>query len=375
MALLKSIFCLQGADTRIRFLVINFICYITFLISDTLFANQIYLNTFILLSLVTVIALTSLRRLNDVQFKKNWCGAPSISFLIAGVIIISTADNSAQWLLLVPFILSLPFMAYPSQTENTYILGYCGPVNLSEFDAANVNKQRHNQRIEPVIITDLQNQGTPITNNNAGQQQAHNTYTSLSSNRITPPTLVKKSNVSDIGVFISLKSFCHKNSTRILIVISLLFILTITSSFILSSFQRNEQPRENNTKPDVTLVRTARVAFPDNFSLLLSRHRGLIINWQADSDDDKKIWDLETAQGNKNCQDIVFNNGIKIRTTSVLVEDTEQYFANFSPLDTHNLLQEIAFRDDFMLCGYKFSLKGSQAILGKHIEYAKMVTY
>jgi hypothetical protein len=122
-------------------------------------------------------------------------------------------------------------------------------------------------------------------------------------------------------------------------------------------------------------MRTDRVSFPDNFSLLLSQHHGLIINWQADSSDNEKIWELQNAQGDKSCKEITFNNGKKTRTTDVVAENREQYFANFSPLDTESLLQEIAFRDYFTLCGYKFSLKGSQAILGKHIEYARMVAY
>jgi hypothetical protein len=50
-------------------------------------------------------------------------------------------------------------------------------------------------------------------------------------------------------------------------------------------------------------------------------------------------------------------------------------FADFSPLDTQQLIQLIAFKRSFNLCDYDFSLKGSQAALGKHHAYAPYVEY
>jgi hypothetical protein len=182
-------------------------------------------------------------------------------------------------------------------------------------------------------------------------------------------------NEQDIGVLIRLKLLSNKSIKLTLIILSLLIILTFTVSYLISSISNNYEEIEPTTKPKIEIMRTDRVSFPDNFSLLLSQHHGLIINWQADSSDNEKIWELQNAQGDKSCKEVTFNNGKKIRTTDVVAEDREQYFANFSPLDTESLLQEIAFRGYFTLCGYKFSLKGSQAILGKHIEYARMVAY
>jgi hypothetical protein len=373
--LLKSIFCYPGFDNRLRFLVIIFSCHLIILASNSVLAQFVYSNIFILLCLALVIVLTTCRRLNDAQLKRIWSVGPASLFVIIGLITIITNDSNTNWLLILPIILSLLLMTYPNKAKTDYILGYSGPIDLSEFDYTRVNKQKRNQRIEPIIITDLQNPNTPIINANLNKQKLQSSETVLSNSLINSTTSKYDNNEQDIGVLIRLKLLSNKSIKLTLIILSLLIILTFTVSYLISSISNNYEEIEPTTKPKIEIMRTDRVSFPDNFSLLLSQHHGLIINWQADSSDNEKIWELQNAQGDKSCKEVTFNNGKKIRTTDVVAEDREQYFANFSPLDTESLLQEIAFRGYFTLCGYKFSLKGSQAILGKHIEYARMVAY
>ena len=375
MQLLKSLFCFQGSDNRSRFLVINIATYILFLISNSAFSNQLFFNILILLCLVSVITLSSLRRLNDAQLNKSWCAGPSLSFLITCLIIAFTTHDSANWLLLAPIVLSALLLTYPSKLARTYILGYFGPVDLSEFEQGKFNQQRHNQRIEPTLLTGLQNQESLATNAYLPEQTFSNEDSSISSNFNGEASIKQSKNEQDIGETIRLKLLSSKNAKLTLIAVSSLILLTVIISFIVSAFKDNIELEDPTTKSTALITRTAKISFPDNFSLLLSLHQGLIINWQADSTTDSQIWSLNTAQGDTSCQEVVFNNGKKFRTTSVMAESGEQYFANFSPLDTQNLLQEIAFRGNFKLCGYQFSLKGSQAILGKHPEYADKVNY
>ncbi|MCW9017762.1 MAG: hypothetical protein OQJ89_12400, partial [Kangiellaceae bacterium] len=47
------------------------------------------------------------------------------------------------------------------------------------------------------------------------------------------------------------------------------------------------------------------------------------------------------------------------------------YYADFSPVDTKALIEAIAKRDRFKLCGYEFSLKGTQAKLMVKKKYAE----
>ena len=113
--------------------------------------------------------------------------------------------------------------------------------------------------------------------------------------------------------------------------------------------------------------------------MYLSQHRGISINWQADEVSDTVLWSQLTAQGDESCKVISFNKGEPIRTLSVQVVNSNgtniNYFADFSPLDSKALIQALAFRGNFTLCGYDFSLKGSQEALGKNEQYAQWVDY
>jgi hypothetical protein len=119
---------------------------------------------------------------------------------------------------------------------------------------------------------------------------------------------------------------------------------------------------------------------PDAFSLYLSPYKGLIISWQADEVNNGTLWSQVDVQGDKSCNNIAFsprksNKQNTFRTLNVTVEETTNYYASFSPLDTKELIQSLAFRGKFSLCGYSFSLKGSQSALGKNKHYAEWVDY
>lgn len=117
------------------------------------------------------------------------------------------------------------------------------------------------------------------------------------------------------------------------------------------------------------------ITLPDNFSLMVSPYNGLIISWQADNAENKALWNIADVQGDDSCQSIIFNKGEAIRSLTVTVENSNLYSAHFSPLDTKALVKNIAFKGSFSLCGYDFSLKGSQAVLGKTEFYANLIEY
>ena len=112
------------------------------------------------------------------------------------------------------------------------------------------------------------------------------------------------------------------------------------------------------------------LAMPDNFNLYLSTFQGIIIHWQADQVESGELWSQATATGDESCQAIKFNKGSSLRPLNVLVENGSDYYASFSPMDSKELVRALAFRGKFSLCGYSFSLKGSQAALGKNNNYA-----
>ena len=375
MQLFKSLFCVNGFDNRSRFLMISIATYIIFFIIHAIFSNHQIFTITLLFVLVTINIFTALKRLNDALLNRKWCLGAGLSFLITGLIIIFTGHNSVNWLLLLPFSVSAILLTYPSKSDRSYILGYSGPVDLSEFDKIKTTQRRQSIRIEPTLAANqpIQSANSEVyTTDRAFEVESNEAYRHASDTNSRART---STNERDIGETIRLKLFSGKNAKLTLVILATVILSAILISFVISLLNNEEQQSAPVIQPVVKAVRTSQVTFPDNFSLWLSQHKGLIVNWQADTTSKEQLWDLSTAEGENSCQEIAFNNGNTIRTTEVLVENKENYFASFSPLDTEKLLQEIAFRGNFTLCGYKFSLKGSQAILGKHADYASMISY
>lgn len=372
MQLFKSLFCFNGFDNRSRFIAISIATYTIFIITNALLSSYLFITIIVLIGLVAINALTSLRRLNDAQLNKNWSVGPSLSFVVASLPMILTGHNSADWFLLIPLIISSLLLTYPSKNSRSYILGYSGPVDLSDFDHNKESKQRHSQRIEPTILSD---DFEPSNKYLAGKRDYPSNNSDIYDTNLEENLKPEYSKEVDIGESIRLKLLSGQNVKLTILILSVLILSTIFVSFFISSFNSEEIRPIPADDSGIKVQRMSQISFPDNFSLWLSQHKGLIINWQADKSKKSQIWNIITAIGEKNCQVITFNNGDKIRTTTVAIENSDEYFASFSPLDTQNLLQAIAFKGSFKLCGYEFSLKGSQAILGKHTDYAEMVSY
>eukprot|EP00487_Bulimina_marginata_P010793 TRINITY_DN5958_c0_g1_i2.p1 TRINITY_DN5958_c0_g1~~TRINITY_DN5958_c0_g1_i2.p1 ORF type:complete len:104 (+),score=9.87 TRINITY_DN5958_c0_g1_i2:133-444(+) len=99
------------------------------------------------------------------------------------------------------------------------------------------------------------------------------------------------------------------------------------------------------------LERNHLLSMPDNFSLFITQHRGIIINWQADEVSTSLLWSQSSVKGDNSCKEISFNKGKPIRSSKVTVEGStaisngsyNNYFASFSPLDSQALIQALAF--------------------------------
>ena len=189
------------------------------------------------------------------------------------------------------------------------------------------------------------------------------------------------SNQVDIGELIRLKFLSNRKlQLGIIASVSLIFIAVLVNSAInainpqqkkVNDAELNEPQVLSKTVPTNILINKSHLlAMPDNFNLYLSEYQGVIIHWQADQVANGELWSQLSTNGDKSCQSIKFNKGSSIRPLTVLVENGSEYFASFSPLDSGELIQALAFRGKFSLCGYSFSLKGSQAVLGKHNQYA-----
>jgi len=305
------------------------------------------------------------RRLNDANLNKNWLLAPGISLFIAGLIIIFTGFSMSYWLLLFPLMISALLTTYKSLGNKEYILGYYGNVDLSAFIKKNVPQQE--SRIEPTF-----NQTSTVSDEKNILSRGIESSNNNNEHSVSTPAH------GDIGEVIRLRLFSHKNALLTVSAVVLIVIMAMISTSVISTSGDNKNNIVLDTNDSVpeskpVLLRAQLITLPDDFSLFVSSFDGITIKWQGDTTSEKYLWQQLSAQGDDSCKEINFNNGEKIRTLSVKKENNSDYLASFSPLDTELIIKNIAFRANFSLCGYKFSLKGSQAVLGKHAFYTSFI--
>jgi len=365
--LLKSLLCFTGSDNRSRFIFINISSYFLFIITSAIFSLNNTLSIIFLCIFTCLCAFSTKRRLNDADLNKNWLYAPVLSLFIAGLVIIFTGYSTSYWLLLFPLMISALLTTYKSLGNKDYILGYCGNVDLSAFIKS--DSPRKESRIEPTFNqTDTIHEERNIISDQADYSNLHTKDDQATSSSTT----------SDIGEAIRLKLFNHKNAFLTVSAVVLVVIMAMISTSVISTSAENENHSiSDNNDPSLDqpslLVYSHQVTLPDDFSLFVSSFDGITIKWQGDATSEEYLWQQLSAQGDNSCKEIDFNNGEKIRTLSVKQENSSDYLANFSPLDTQLIIKNIAFRGSFSLCGYKFSLKGSQSVLGKHGYYSTFI--
>jgi hypothetical protein len=199
-----------------------------------------------------------------------------------------------------------------------------------------------------------------------------------SSRHVSIPTTIKLLVINKLNSSYAVINNVVQGQKKTLI-FSITGLLLLLFTAILLSFSTTESDNEVTslviTQPTFfhILQKNHQATFTDGFSLFTSEFSGLTIHWQGENTQQLQLWHMQKAQGEQSCQAIIFNNGDTFRTIEVNIENQSKYYANFSPLDSEDILSSIAKRGSFLLCGYKFSLKGSQAVLGKHPYYSELI--
>jgi len=390
---LLAIFCFKGFDNRSRFFATLICSLLGFIFFSAIFPGYLAVNLVVLLILTTVLTFSTRRRLHDAKLNKKWQLVPASLLLLTGLLILLIDNSSSYYLLILPTLSAALLLTYPSKNQpadNNYILGYYGPVDLSSYIKEPAVIKSHNQRIEPTLVTEkaseqlymseafAEHNTTSKAQNATGTEQKHNKNHENNNKK------------ADIGELIRLRLLSNRKFQLSLIAgFSLIFI----GILVMSAFNAISQPDTNpnnveldqsqkssastsqkvtgkNVITDIIANKGDLLLMPDNFNLYLSAYQGIIIHWKADQVANGQLWSLLSGSGDKSCKNITFNTGDAIRPLAVLVEQGNEYFASFSPLDSKELIQALAFRGNFSLCGYSFSLKGSQAVLGKNSQYA-----
>jgi cell division protein FtsL len=381
---LNSLFCKQGADNRTRFFVIILTSYISFLILNALIHNTVFSLLCLALSAYSS-ATSTLRRLNDAKLKHNWLFASLGAYLSIGLATIFISSTSINWLILIPITMSALLLTYPSKVKQSYILGYNGPVDLSNYKTKHNSTRGNNTRIEPTFA------GHSSQNNDFTQNGAHQANLTSDENLTSaeqhafaakqPSQTIIKNPIDNVDIGEKIRAKLVEHNKALFLILALFTFMVISISLFSISTNYDTKNTDSSLKSKVIyksaehLTRLNPLEMPDNFTLYLTQYNGLIIHWQADEPSKEQRWSIKTAQGDESCQSIRFNKGESFRILTVSVENSLDHFASFSPLDTHKLLQAIAFRGSFSLCDFKFSLKGSQTALGKNSHYADLIDY
>lgn len=374
MPFLQAVFCLKGFDDRNRFFATSIFTILGFIICSAILSNYLVVSFVILFMLTLVLTCSAKRRLRDAKLNINWQLVPGGLLLLTGILSLLLESTASYYLLILPLLSIALLLTYPSKKTNekaNYILGYLGPVDLSEYKQKPIAIKTPNQRIEPTLAAE-------------GANEQLYSYENIAEQSITPDHTFDDeidSKQADIGELIRLKFLGNRKIQLGLIAsVALIFLGVLVNSTIsaipteqnLTNKSELHEPQVLASSVSATVLtnKDHLLAMPDNFNLYLSEYQGIIIHWQADEVDNGELWSQLSTKGDKSCQSIKFNKGSSIRPLSVLVENGSEYFASFSPIDSSELIKALAFRGKFSLCGYSFSLKGTQAVLGKHSQYA-----
>lgn len=367
MPLLQSLFCLKGKDNRERFTIIQLSAVVLFVLFNTLLGGNTIILLLLALAITSISALSALRRCNDANLTNKILLLPSALLFVTCLLVIFTESSSFNFALFLPLLSQLYLLTFKGhQKELEYHLGYNGPIDLSStqpnYQSANV------RRVEPTLVgSSAHSAEAPV---------AEGVTSNSESIELNQPTTSNSTNDEDIGEKVRELLFAHKQ--KLLIGLAVLTLLTVL--FVIVS---NQEPAQDTVvepivEPLVTqdyLEQSNVVELSDGFSVASNPFQGIVISWQADDTLRTELWNITTAEGDESCKELTFNNKQSIRTSQVMVKNNSQYYAVFSPLDSHSLVNQLAKRGSFKLCGYDFSLKGSQAALGKVRYYGELLSY
>ncbi|NMP17315.1 hypothetical protein [Thalassotalea sp. Y01] len=359
MQFIKSLFCLRGHDNADRFLTLSlssmFGC---FFINALLLGSAVAKIVFIVVA-SAIFFTSAIRRCRDSGIR-SYNGIAISLVMILTLAIISFVESKLSFLsLILPLVLALYLFARPSEQPRIYITGYQGPVDLTELTQIEQNERpQMSRRVEPSLFGESVEQ-----EDNPAPQVAVRTSLQAKLAKNDFADLLQRWMLNNQGATKAIVGVCA------LLAIGSVGIPALMSTSAEQTVAMGEPIAAKQTVVARSVERLHELPMPDDYYLFLDDNYGLIIHWKADRTTDGEIWSQLTAQGDDSCEVIEFNKGDKIRTINVTVENSGDYYANFSPLDSAKVVSLLARRGNFGLCGYNFSLKGSQKALNSHAEY------
>ncbi|MGI2259720.1 hypothetical protein [Shewanella sp. GXUN23E] len=344
----RSLFCLKGTDTRSRFLAIVGACWTVLLILPVLFGASFFSLLFILPAAGVIMA--------SAQRVSHPVGWPALLlpllYVISGVLVAIAWPVMA---LITALISLLP----------AWLLGRAGvtalPGGTQGYLAPGQRMSPGRRRREPVF----------------GEQDEAATFVdtevqySTADTGASEPALRQRPASTPADIVGQLKRLvaCHpKLLPGLLLVTAILVVLTVVAVLWPTSAEVST-PQDAEPAVEPAVVRDE-VKLPDGFSLALVDDR-LVMSWLGDKAPAGELWSLATARGDKRCAALTFNDGSEFRPVVVNMTGDTVTEAWFSPLDARSIVRNVAMRGSAKLCGYEFSLKGTQSRLEANKAFAQ----
>jgi len=307
-----------------------------------------------------------MRRIHDAHFATPLAGIPVFIFWL-NLLGLTYLEHGSKWILLVFAILATFAFATLNNVRvrknSHYHFGYNGPVDLkSEPQAPNPM-----ERIEPTIAGQVNNE-TPALESQGSKAQPEYAYDHIGQS--------ETSNFLEWQSKLNIWFAANKNLGLGLIGALVIGVIAVLILPMLGTVDPVEQIVEEQPQ-SITKERLNKIEMPDQFFIMLDQFDALTIAWEGDIKTESELgkdgsyWSAATAQGDKDCINLDFALGEKLRSLQVSVKNNGDYYADFSPVDTAIIIESIANKDRFKLCGYEFTLKGTRSLLRKNAAYKR----
>ena len=367
MPLLKSLICLQGFDNGRRFLTINSACYFFWLLLSPALPRAAILVVLLLAIATPLLFATARRRIRDAGFSPWLVGLPPLAFWLC-LLGVTYLTSGAKWSLLIIAVLVTLAVATISNArvrrKRNYTWGYAGPVEFGAAAARAGRADRAYRRIEPTLTP-----GEDLVHKEGGE---HQRLASLPDDNFEAGEAATYDTARGSGWEQELGAWLVAHQGLTLLVSAGLVAMVLVA--FLWTAEPVEVKQDPLAKPaSLPKARLDKLEMPDDFWIMLDQNDALTIAWQGDFQQDGEYWSALTGKGDKSCVEVSFKIGDSYRSVKAEVKNQGDYYVDFSPVDTPRLVAEIALKDRFILCGYEFSLKGTQAILMSHPRYASIL--
>ncbi|WP_063355106.1 hypothetical protein [Shewanella mangrovi] len=362
--LLRSLICLKGYDQGLRHLAISLAVYLLILLLWGITSSGGF-AAFVALLVLPILLASAWRRVRDAGRPPLMAAVALLPWLLILSAVLTMSTGPVLYCaLILALVLHLGFAFLPNvaakgaRVQRHYVQGYSGPVDLSVAKAM--------PRVEPTIGAASVTHDEPLNISTTGVSEPQlDAHIAVTSNDTGFAEL--QQNVRALLAWLA-----HYRQWVLVAAVLLVILIGVSSWWVARDAEPEAMPVASQPVVQDTSASREIVKMPDHFSLILEGDK-LIMQWLGDTMTPGNMWDLASASGDKRCAVIAFNDGSEYRPMQVNIVANGAVEAVFSPLDTQAIVNDVAMRGSFKLCGYDFGLKGSQAALQANDSFSRLL--